>query len=245
MAQSTQSSDRSPDLVCSWCSATLDPTMADCPSCGAQLIPTDESDMPGLTSVDVRATRPEVKPRPRNRLLSWISGEYTDDVPSKAEALAVAPPDPAVQQEILRLQLEAELADLQAEAAAIAADALVGSGSPTATDEPAADATTGTPPATTDAPGADVPAATVPGAEVADDAPPSDGAPPTDETAPADAGPEPGVAAAVDAPHTSDADEDRERMRQELEAQIAELQARVDAMRSDDPPPRAGDPGSA
>ncbi len=197
--------------------------------------------MPGLTSVDVRATRSEIKARPRSRLLSWISGDYADDVPTKAEALAVAPPDHAVQQEILRLQIEAELADLQAEADAIAADALVESGSPEVgaaeesssdeqsspvedgTADPAADATAG--------PAAD---ATAPAAI---EEPPSDADAGSDGPLPPEASSAPDAAA-------NEALE-REQTRRELEAQIAELQARVDAISPEGPSAPPEDPASA
>ncbi len=216
--------------------------MADCPSCGAQLIPTDESDMPGLTSVDVRATRPEIKARPRSRLLSWISGDYADDVPSKAEALAVAPPDLAVQQEILRLQLEAELADLQAEAAAIAADALVELGMRETTDELALEATAETPDEATEAVvDAGGPATADPTAPVVEPEAAEVATEPSDAVA-VDAPPAPGAESAA---AEAEAEAERERMRRELEAQIAELQARVDAMTSDPAPPQPEDPGPA
>jgi hypothetical protein len=57
-------------------------------------------------------------------LLSWISGEYQTDVPSKSEQQAIAPPDLDVRREILRLELEAEVANLQAEADALRAEAV-------------------------------------------------------------------------------------------------------------------------
>jgi hypothetical protein len=56
--------------------------------------------------------------------MSWISGEYTSDTPSKAEAQAIAPPDQEVRREIFRLELEAEVANLQAEADALRAEAV-------------------------------------------------------------------------------------------------------------------------
>ena len=61
--------------------------------------------------------------RPRNRVLSWISGEYPDEGGAVAEAGALAPPDAAVRREILRLELEAEVANLQAESDALLSEA--------------------------------------------------------------------------------------------------------------------------
>ena len=45
--------------------------------------------------------------------------------PDRADAQALAPPDPEVQREILRLELEAEVANLQAEADALLSEAVV------------------------------------------------------------------------------------------------------------------------
>ena len=85
----------------------------------------------------MRAKTPS--PRPRNRIMSWISGEYPDEgggVP--AEAGALAPPDLAVRREILRLELEAEVANLQAEADALLAEAKVEGRAPGVSAEDAA-----------------------------------------------------------------------------------------------------------
>lgn len=127
MVDDTPSAVESADRTCPWCSATYtgDPEM--CPSCGAALSldPTTDASLPGLTAIDaaaiVRAKTPVA--RPRNRFLSWISGDYPDDQPSVTEAGALAPPDNAVRREMLRLELEAEVANLQAEADALMAEA--------------------------------------------------------------------------------------------------------------------------
>jgi hypothetical protein len=81
--------------------------------------------VPGVTAIDAASlVRSKAAPQPRNRLLSWISGEYQADLPSKAESHAIAPPDDEVRREILRLELEAQVAHLQAEADAIRAEAV-------------------------------------------------------------------------------------------------------------------------
>lgn len=116
--------------ACPWCSAPLPaadtPT---CPSCGAQLVPDSDTQVPGVTTIDAEAiVRAAHQPTPqrRNRLLSWISGEY-DDASEEPVALgSVAPPDPAVRREMLRLELEAEVANLQAEAGMVLAEAETG-----------------------------------------------------------------------------------------------------------------------
>jgi hypothetical protein len=111
--------------ICSWCSAEVAEGAVQCPSCGANLVPDGDTDVPGVTAVDAASIiRSKSATQPRSRLLSWISGEYQTDVPSKAEQQAIAPPDLDVRREILRLELEAEVANLQAEADALRAEAV-------------------------------------------------------------------------------------------------------------------------
>ena len=108
---------------CPWCSAVLKKRATECSSCGANLVSDGEPNVPGVTAIDAASiVRSKTRPSSRNRLLSWISGEYPE-VPSKAEAQAVAPPDLDVRREMLRLELEAEVANLQAEAGALMAEA--------------------------------------------------------------------------------------------------------------------------
>ena len=128
--------------ICPWCSATYTGEPETCPSCGAVLAadPTADPSVPGLTAIDtaaiVRAKTPTT--RPRNRILSWISGEYPDESGLPADAGALAPPDMAVRREILRLELEAEVANLQAEADALMAEATVEGRAPGVSPEDAA-----------------------------------------------------------------------------------------------------------
>ncbi len=125
--------------VCPWCSANYTGDPETCPSCGAALAvdPATDPALPGLTAIDaaaiVRAKTPVA--RPRNRLLSWISGEYPETSPSATEAGALAPPDPSVRREMLRLELEAEVANLQAEAGALMAEATLEGHAPEASPE--------------------------------------------------------------------------------------------------------------
>jgi hypothetical protein len=125
MDDQTLPADRAPDDVCPWCSAALTADPAVCPSCGAILTADDEPDLPGVTAVDEKVARGVKRPGSRSRLLSWISGDNQDDLPSQADAQALAPPDPEVQHEILRLELEAHVAKLQAEADANLSDAML------------------------------------------------------------------------------------------------------------------------
>jgi hypothetical protein len=113
--------------VCPWCSATYTGAPELCPSCNATLVGDAALDpsLPGLTAIDAAAIvrAKQSMPKQRNRLLSWISGEYPDEGGSPADAAALAPPADAVRREILRLQLEAEVASLQAETDALLAEA--------------------------------------------------------------------------------------------------------------------------
>jgi hypothetical protein len=129
MVDDTPSQEASAERICPWCSAPYTGDPEDCPSCGAALAvdPTTDTSLPGLTAIDaaaiVRAKTPVA--RPRNRILSGIRGEYPDEVPSPAEVGALAPPDADVRREMLRLELEAEVANLQAEADSLLAEATV------------------------------------------------------------------------------------------------------------------------
>src|SRR5919197_2875180 len=111
---------------CPWCSAPLPSSSEErCPSCGATLVGENESSLPGVTAIDaeaiVRNARSTSGPK-RSRLLSWISGEDTETDEAPAPPGSLAPPPPDVRREILRLELEAEVANLQAEADSILAD---------------------------------------------------------------------------------------------------------------------------
>lgn len=117
------------DAVCPWCSAPLSVVDAEtCPSCGANLHGEGDRPLPGLTAIDplaiIEGTRPPQ--RPRNRIVAWLTGS---DIDEEAQPLAspgaLAPPSPEVQREMLRLQMEAELSQLSAEAEAMASDEAV------------------------------------------------------------------------------------------------------------------------
>ena len=138
MVDESQSAVESAERTCPWCSASYTGDPEICPSCGAQLSldPQTDAALPGLTAIDaaaiVRAKAPVT--RSRNRLLSWISGDYPDDAPSSTEAGALQPPDVEVRREMLRLELEAEVANLQAEADALMSEASLEGRAPTPPD---------------------------------------------------------------------------------------------------------------
>lgn len=119
---------------CMWCSAELpSDSEVTCPSCGATLIGEGDNPVPGVTAIDaeaiVRGAR-ATRAKPRSRLMSWISGEYDEETEKPAPPGSLSPPPPEVRREMLRLELEAQVANLQAEAGAMAAEAAVESGMP-------------------------------------------------------------------------------------------------------------------
>jgi hypothetical protein len=116
---------------CPWCSEPLpDPGIVQCPSCGAALaaVPDAPTEIKGVTTLDTEAilrARSEVARPPRgNRLLSFITGEVPVDDGPPANPASLAPPPDAVRREMMRLQFEAEQADLAAEMVALKSDEL-------------------------------------------------------------------------------------------------------------------------
>lgn len=110
---------------CPWCSAELpDAGAATCPSCSANLTSDGEPQVPGVTAVDIEkiALRRSAPPK-KSRLMSWISGDVDDRAPEPSAAPgSLAPPPLEVRREMLRLEMDARIADLTAEASAMAAE---------------------------------------------------------------------------------------------------------------------------
>ena len=131
---------------CQWCSAPLPaPDLESCPSCGATLASApDTGEIRGVTTLDTEAilrSRSDAS-RPRSRLMSFITGEEPVELGGPEEAVSLAPPDDAVRREMLRLQFEAERADLEAESIANKTDLVLDEGIDLAalgTDEPEED----------------------------------------------------------------------------------------------------------
>jgi hypothetical protein len=114
---------------CTWCSAELPSSHETvCPSCGATLLGDGETQVPGLTAIDAEAilrNARAAKAKPRSRLMSWISGDYEDESAGAAAPGSLAPPPLAVRREMLLLELEAQVANAQAEVESMAADAAI------------------------------------------------------------------------------------------------------------------------
>jgi hypothetical protein len=115
---------------CNWCSAPLPSDHEEtCPSCGATLLGDGDTSVPGLTAIDAEAilrSARAAKAKPRSRLLGWISGEYDEAAGSTtASPGSLAPPPADVRREMLRLELQAQVANAQAEVESMAADEAV------------------------------------------------------------------------------------------------------------------------
>jgi len=122
-----------PTPRCNWCSAPLpSENEVTCPSCGATLLEEGDASVPGLTAIDAEAilrNARAAKARPRSRLLGWISGDYDDgEATVAATPGSLAPPPADVRREMLRLEIEAQLANAQAEVEAMTADEAVEEG---------------------------------------------------------------------------------------------------------------------
>jgi hypothetical protein len=118
---------------CPWCSAELPATdVKTCPSCKANLTAETDTQVPGLTALDLerlafrRATAPK-----KSRLMSWISGDsdYENASDPVAQPGSLDPPPFEVRREMLRIEMAALIADLTAEAGAMASDEAAAHGS--------------------------------------------------------------------------------------------------------------------
>jgi hypothetical protein len=104
--------------TCPWCSATVPVEAATCPSCGAQLRDAADGDVLGVTQIDPSAVSRIGRVKPR-RLTGWLTGD------SSAEAEVggkVEPPSEAVKREMLKIELAAIDAELEAKAMQAAAN---------------------------------------------------------------------------------------------------------------------------
>lgn len=97
---------------CPWCSAAVPVEATTCPSCGASLRDAAEGDILGVTQVDPAAViRAKAIPSPRNiaAFLGVGDGPIDDEPSGKVE-----PPSDEVRQEMLRLELAALDAEIEA-----------------------------------------------------------------------------------------------------------------------------------
>jgi hypothetical protein len=108
--------------TCPWCSATVPVKAATCPSCGAQLREAAEGDILGVTQIDPSAVSRARRVKPR-RLTAWLTG----DSPAEEEETGgkIEPPSPDVRREMLKLELAAIDAELEAKATQAAANKIL------------------------------------------------------------------------------------------------------------------------
>jgi RNA polymerase subunit RPABC4/transcription elongation factor Spt4 len=103
--------------TCPWCSAAVPVEAATCPSCGASLREAAAGDILGVTQVDPAAISRSKGIRSA-RLAGWLGGDQPigDTLGGKVE-----PPSEEVRREMLRLELAAIDAELEAKAKEAAA----------------------------------------------------------------------------------------------------------------------------
>lgn len=153
-----------PGARCPWCSAPIaSPDDVTCGACGATVKGDAALEIPGVTAIDGQHASRAAAPRKVRRTFGalFVGGDDETLPPAEAELPALAPPDAVVRREMLRLQMEAELAKLTARAAALAAERGIllptaPAAVPAAAPEPgAAPDTVGPPPPSTDEPSAE------------------------------------------------------------------------------------------
>jgi hypothetical protein len=104
--------------TCPWCSATVPVAAATCPSCGASLRDAADGEVLGVTQIDPAAVSRASRIKP-GRLASWLGAERTSESPDLEGR--VEPPSREVREEMLRLELAALDAELEAKATQAAA----------------------------------------------------------------------------------------------------------------------------
>ena len=104
--------------TCPWCSADVPAGSATCPSCGASLSDAATGDIAGLTQIDPSAVSRASRIKP-GRLATWLGAESPAESPDLGGR--VEPPSKEVREEMLRLELAALDAELEAAKASQAA----------------------------------------------------------------------------------------------------------------------------
>jgi len=128
-----------PGARCPWCSAPIaSPDDVTCGACGATLQGDTAIEIPGVTAIDGQHASRAAAPRKVRRTFGALFVGDDDEIPppSEAELPALAMPTAEVRREMLRLQLDAELADLTARAAALEAERGIPMSAPPGDAEP-------------------------------------------------------------------------------------------------------------
>ncbi|HET9851850.1 MAG TPA: hypothetical protein VFP56_05025 [Candidatus Limnocylindrales bacterium] len=122
--------------ICPWCSATIPAEAARCPSCGAALRDGADGDVLGVTQVDLAATSRLARLKPPGRIAMLLGAERTTDDPELSGR--IEPPSDEVRKEMLRLELAAIDAEIEAKNAQLEAERALAleNGAPDAPEEP-------------------------------------------------------------------------------------------------------------
>ena len=108
--------------ACPWCSATVTGNPVSCPSCGASLREATDADILGVTQIDPAAVSRASRVKP-GRLATWLGADSTDD--GAVIGGNVEPPSKEVREEMLRMELAAIDAEIEAKKNAAEAQKLV------------------------------------------------------------------------------------------------------------------------
>ncbi|MEO5704915.1 MAG: hypothetical protein ABIR64_08015 [Candidatus Limnocylindrales bacterium] len=119
--------------TCPWCSATVPVKATTCPSCGASLRDAADGDILGVTQVDPAAVIRTKRIRSVNIAAFLGVGDGPDDEESTGK---VEPPSEAVRREMLRLELAAIDAELEAKSKEIEAQRTIPLDEPAKADTP-------------------------------------------------------------------------------------------------------------
>jgi len=112
--------------TCPWCSASVPVAAVTCPSCGASLRDAADGEIAGVTQVDPGAVLRAKRIKSRG-IAAWLAGEReTEDAPVGR----VEPLSDEVRREMLRLELAAIDAELDAKTAAAQANRELGRADP-------------------------------------------------------------------------------------------------------------------
>ena len=108
--------------TCPWCSAKVTARVAKCPSCGASLRDAVDGEILGVTQIDPTAVSRAARIKP-GRLATWLGADNTAD--SDELGGHVQPASKEVREEMLRLELAAIDAEIEAKKQAAEAQKLL------------------------------------------------------------------------------------------------------------------------
>ena len=106
--------------TCPWCSATVPAEVSRCPSCNAALRDGADGDVLGVTQVDLAAASRLARLKPPGRIAQWLGAEPT--TANVALSGKIEPPSDEVRAEMLRLELAAIDAEIEAQNALLEAE---------------------------------------------------------------------------------------------------------------------------